>query len=95
MNLAKIVVHEVQRNLVRVILKLFAESVCEPRKAAHPHSHRKVLPLYVTGGDVLRIRTPAQNSSAASDTGSSLLPERKPNARADKAMVLKALNKTA
>ena len=39
MHAAKVVVKEVKRNLVRVILNLLAESICEPRKAPHPHPH--------------------------------------------------------
>jgi hypothetical protein len=30
---------EVERYLVRVVLKLLAESVCQARKTAHPHPH--------------------------------------------------------
>ena len=55
MHAAIVVVHEVQRNLVRVIFKLLAESICEPRESPHPHPHRKILALYVAGRDVLRV----------------------------------------
>jgi hypothetical protein len=58
----EVIVKEVERNLVRVVLKLLAESVCQSRETSHSHSHGKVLPFHVAGGDVLRIRLTAQIS---------------------------------
>jgi hypothetical protein len=47
MNLAEVVIHEVQRHVVRVHFDLLAEAVCQPREAAHVHPHREVLTLDV------------------------------------------------
>lgn len=52
-----------------VILSLFAESVRQSSKAAHPHAHCEILPFNVTGGNVLRVGIAGDGSSAASDTG--------------------------
>lgn len=46
MNPAEVVVHEVQGDGVRVVLRLLAESVRQPREAAHRHTHREVLALH-------------------------------------------------
>src|SRR6266567_5494802 len=67
MHATEVVMKKVQRNLVPMILNFLAVAVREPRKTAHPHSHRKVLPLYVARRDVLRVRLAAQHSSAATD----------------------------
>jgi len=40
---------------VTVVLQLFAESVGEPRKAAHSHPHWKILALHEWRANVLRI----------------------------------------
>jgi hypothetical protein len=69
MHAAEIVVKEIERNLMRVILEFLAESVCQPRESAHPHSHAEVLALHVAGRDVFRIRIPSKHSGAASDAG--------------------------
>ena len=55
MYLSKVVVHEVERNRVRVHLDLLAEPVGQPSEAAHVHPHRQVLTLDVAGRDVLRV----------------------------------------
>jgi hypothetical protein len=52
MNPAEIVVHAVERNRGDMILDLLGESVRQPSKPAHVHSHREVLALDVAGGDV-------------------------------------------
>jgi hypothetical protein len=39
---AEVEVHEVQRNHVPVVLHFFTETIGEPCKTAHPHSHRKI-----------------------------------------------------
>ena len=46
MNAAEIVIREVQRNSGFQMRQLFAESVCERRKAAKLHPQGKVLPFY-------------------------------------------------
>lgn len=58
-----------KRDRVTVIFNLFAETVCQARKAAHPHAHCEVLPFDVAGGDMLGVRVSGDGSSAASDTG--------------------------
>ena len=58
MHAAKGVVKKVQRNLMTVILNFLAVAICEPRKSAHPHPHRKVLLFDITGADVFRIGLP-------------------------------------
>jgi hypothetical protein len=40
MHAAEVVVHEVNRNRVKVIFDFLAESVRESREATHLHSHR-------------------------------------------------------
>jgi hypothetical protein len=39
----EIVIHRVKRDRARVIFNLFAECVCQSRKAPHMHPHRKIL----------------------------------------------------
>lgn len=65
-NSAVVLVHEVERDPMRVVLKLLAEAVRYARETAHLHPHRKVLTLYISGEDVLRIGIPAQDSGTAS-----------------------------
>jgi hypothetical protein len=56
---------------MRVVLKLLAEAVRHARKTVHLHPHRKVLTLYISGEDALRIGIPAQDSGTASLSSSS------------------------
>ena len=42
---AEVVVKEVNRNLMRMIFNLLAESVGQPRESSHSHSHEEILPL--------------------------------------------------
>jgi hypothetical protein len=58
-------------DLMRVVLKLLAEAVRHARKTVHLHPHRKVLTLYISGEDALRIGIPAQDSGTASLSSSS------------------------
>ncbi len=67
MNVAKVVVHEVQRHGMTVILDLLAKSVCQARKTAHPHAHRQVLALDVRSADVLGVRVADDRGCTASD----------------------------
>lgn len=55
MNTAEIVVHEIKGQRVMMILNLFRESIRQPRKTPHGHSHCKVLALNVAGRNVPRI----------------------------------------
>jgi len=52
---------------MHVVLKLLAESVCQPRERRIPIRMERFLPFYERGRDVLRIRCTTQDSSAASD----------------------------
>lgn len=52
MNLAEVVVGEVQRDHVSMHLDLLAKRVAEPSEAAHVHPHGQVLPLNVAGRDM-------------------------------------------
>lgn len=56
MNLAEVVIHEMERNGMSVILDLLAEGVRQPSEAAHVHPHGQVLALDVTGRDMTGIR---------------------------------------
>lgn len=47
MNPCEIVVHEVKGNGVIQIVDLLAETVCQPRKPSHPHSHCQILALII------------------------------------------------
>jgi hypothetical protein len=55
MHTAKIVIREVQRDGGFQVRQLFAESIREPRKSPHRHSHRQVLPLHERRADVFGI----------------------------------------
>jgi hypothetical protein len=48
----KVVVKEIQCDLMPVVLNLIAMSVRQARKSAHPHSHRKVLSLPSTKAQI-------------------------------------------
>jgi len=50
-----VVVHKVQGNHVPVVLQLLAESVREPSKTAHPHSHGQIAALHKRCADVVWI----------------------------------------
>src|SRR5579862_2712403 len=67
-NATEVVMEEIQRNLMPVVFKFLTESVRQASEAAHTHTHRQVLPFYVTRRDMFRIGIPAQHSSAAPDT---------------------------
>src|SRR4051812_17858351 len=54
---SKIVMHVMQTDRVSMVFNPFAEGVRQPRKSPHTHSHGQVLPLNVTGRDMLRIRS--------------------------------------
>ena len=56
MNLAEVVIHEVQRDGMRVHFDLLGEGIGQPGKSAHVHPHREVLPLDVAGRDVPFVR---------------------------------------
>lgn len=56
MDFDEVVVHEVQRNRVRVHLDLLGKRIRQAREAAIVHPHRQVLTLDVGCGDVRSIR---------------------------------------
>src|SRR5580700_8304780 len=51
-----IVVSEVQRDSGFQMRQLFAESIREPRKTPHRHSHGQILPFHERSTDLIRIR---------------------------------------
>ena len=63
MNLAEVVIREVQRDVVSMHLDLLAESVRESGEAAHMHPHREVLSLDVARRDVLPVRAASDRRS--------------------------------
>src|ERR1035438_1462242 len=67
MNPSEVAVHEVQSHSIAMIIKLLRESVCEPRKAPHVHSHGQVLPFNVVGADVCWIGIAAHLFHLATD----------------------------
>jgi hypothetical protein len=68
MNPAEIVVHVVKRDGGHEIFDFLTESICEARKTPRLHSHCEILPLDVTGGDVLRAWLAANRRSLTADT---------------------------
>lgn len=58
MNPAEIVVHVVKCHMVGMVLNLLGEGICEARKSAYLHPHRKVLALDVTRRNVLWVALP-------------------------------------
>jgi hypothetical protein len=56
MNSDEVVPHVVNGDGRHVLLDLPRERIGEPRKSEHLHSHRQVLALHKTGGDVFRVR---------------------------------------
>src|ERR1039457_2263484 len=57
MYTTKIIVHVVNGDRGDMVLNLFRVSVRQASEAAHVHPHGQVLPLNVTGRNVLRIGT--------------------------------------
>jgi hypothetical protein len=55
MHAPEVVVHVEQRDLVHVVVNLFAEAVRQASEPAHVHSHGEILSFYVTGTHVLWI----------------------------------------
>jgi hypothetical protein len=55
MNPAEIVMHVMERDRVLQILQLFAESVRQPRKPTHRHSHGEILALNIARRNVVVI----------------------------------------
>src|SRR5579863_995844 len=55
MNPAKIIVSEMQSASGFQVRKALRESVRQPRKSPHRHSHRQVLPLYERRADMVRV----------------------------------------
>lgn len=51
-NPDKVILHQVNRHRSGVDLNLLTEAISRPRKAAHQHPHRAVLPLDLAGRDV-------------------------------------------
>jgi len=68
MNPAEVVIHIVESYGVSVVLYFLAESVGEPGKSAHGHSHGKVLPLDVGCTDVRRVRVANDGLHVGADT---------------------------
>ena len=52
MDAPEVVVHEVQRDGVRVVLDLLAKAIGQAREAPHGHPHRQVLALDVGRGHI-------------------------------------------
>ena len=48
MDLAEVVIHEMQGDIMSVHLDLLTEPVREPREPAHVHPHREILAFDVT-----------------------------------------------
>lgn len=55
MDLAEVVVRDVDRHGVRVVLDLLGEAIGKAREAAHVHPHREVLALHDGRRDERRI----------------------------------------
>jgi len=66
-NAAEIVVHEVERERVLVVFHFLRERIRQPRESPHGHSHRKVLPLDVTCGNVSAVWPPGNNRGNCAD----------------------------
>jgi hypothetical protein len=64
MHATEVVVRMVDRNHVAVVLEFLREGIRQPCEAPDAHSQIQVLPLYITGRDVLPIRIPAQDACA-------------------------------
>jgi hypothetical protein len=56
MNPAEILVHAVKCDCCTVIANLFTEAIYQASKAAHAHSHCKILAFHVRRADVFLIR---------------------------------------
>src|SRR5882762_1308101 len=54
--------HVVKSEGVNVIFDLLREAICKPRESAHSHTHRQVLPLDETGGNMLFVRVAANST---------------------------------
>ncbi len=61
MDLAKVVMHVMERDCCRMVLKLFAEGIGQPRKPAHVHPHGEILPFHVRRGDMISVRIAADD----------------------------------
>jgi hypothetical protein len=61
-NLAEVVVGEVQSNRGFVILELLAEGVRYPSESAYMHSHCEILALDVGCADAMRVRVSADHN---------------------------------
>src|ERR1700676_4305197 len=73
-NATKVIMHVVNRNRSDMILNFFEVRVCQASETSHSHSHREVLALDKTGGNVLRIETARDNHFAASDAFGGTVP---------------------
>src|SRR6266852_6159387 len=51
----KVVMHVEQRNHRHMVVEFLTESVRQPSKSAHVHSHVEILPLHIAGADMLWI----------------------------------------
>jgi hypothetical protein len=60
-NLAEVVIGEVQRYGLLVILELLAEGVCQPSESANVHSHREILTLDVGFANGIGVRVSANH----------------------------------
>ena len=56
MNAAEIVIGKMQRDSSFEMRQLFAERIGKPRKTAHLHSHRQILPFDKASRDVIFVR---------------------------------------
>ena len=61
-NSGEVVVHIVERDGSRMVFNFLGESIGQPRKAPHAHSHREVLTLYKASRNMLRIRVSRHHS---------------------------------
>ena len=70
MDSAEALIHVVQDNRVHVVVDLFGECIGQSGKPSHLHTHREVLALNKTGGNVLRFRMALNRHRTAADASS-------------------------
>src|SRR5579864_2956495 len=68
MHSAKVVIHVVQRDHVTMVVDFLAESICEPSKPPHAHTHGEVLPFNIRRADMRGVRVAADYFQVTTDT---------------------------